>query len=127
VRRAIVALAVAVAGCSVPVDLGTVRPRDPPADMDHEWTLVTVEGMIPAPALTPPDFVEIDPDGRAMTVYFRGGNTGCYGVAGVEVERRDPVLPIVNVLYGVRFGNIGCSAEGTFLAIRQSLEPPFEP
>jgi hypothetical protein len=127
-RLLVAALALALAACGgTPPDLGTVRPRDPPPDMDYERTVVTIEGFVPAPARTSPDFVEIDRDGRAMTVFFEGGDPHCFGVAGVEVQRRDPELPTVTVLYGTRFGNMGCTAALASLAIRQALVPPFEP
>lgn len=60
-----------------------------------------------------------------MTIYFTGGHTGCYAVADVAVERRDPTLPKVTIQYGMRFGVMGCTAVGTFLALRHPLDPPF--
>jgi hypothetical protein len=127
-RTLIWGLALVLAACGgSPPDLGTIRPRDPPPDMAHDWIVVTVEGFVPAPGTALVDFIEVDPDGRAMTVFFRGGATECYGVAGVDFERRDPEPPVATVRYGLRFGVMGCNAAGTFLAIRQPLVPTFVP
>jgi hypothetical protein len=131
-RRLSAALALALAagalaaGCGgSPRDLGVVQPRSSFAPFGGPWTLVEIGGFVPGAGAQRPEFVEIDPDGRAMTIFFLGGNTGCYGVAGVDVQRRDPAEPEVTIWYGMRFGVLGCTAEGTFLALRHPLDPPF--
>ncbi len=132
-RRAValVALAVVVLGLAVgcggsPPDLGTVQPAEPIADQPGPWKIVIIEGMTAGPARIEPVHVEVDPDGATMTVFFQGGDPTCYTVAGVDVDRHDPAIPEVTVLYGLRFGNMGCNAALAPLAIRVRLEPPFE-
>ena len=105
---ALVAMVAALAGCGrSPRDLGTVQPRSSFAPFGGPWTLVEVGGFVPGASAQRPEFVEIDPDGRSMTIYFLGGNTGCYAVASVDVARRDPAEPEVTIWYGTRFGVLG--------------------
>ena len=126
---ALVTLAVAAlfAACGgSPPDLGNVQPREPIANLPGPWKVVTVEGMTVSPARIDAVAVEVDPDGRAVTAFFQGGDPACYAVSGLEVEHRRPV-PAVTVLYGLRLGNMGCNAALYSLAIRVQLEPPLEP
>jgi hypothetical protein len=126
---ALVAIAVAclLAACGgSPPDLGNVQPAEPIPDRPGPWKLVTVEGMTLSPAPIEATKVEVDPDGRAVTAFFEGGDPSCYAVSGLEVEHRKPE-PAVTVLYGVRLGNMGCNAALYSLAIRVPLEPPLEP
>lgn len=51
----------------------------------------------------------------------------CEAVAGVDVMRRDPELPEVEVRYGMSLGVMCCTAALHSLAIRVPLEPPFAP
>ena len=123
---ATIVVAICVIGCGgEPPDLGTVRPVDAPADLDVDWTVVAVEGIVLAPSPTTPDLIEVSENGDTATVFFRGGNTRCYAVAGVDVFRRDPEIPEITVRYGTRLGVMGCTAEGTFLALRVPLDPPL--
>ncbi|HET9457598.1 MAG TPA: hypothetical protein VFO78_09665 [Candidatus Limnocylindrales bacterium] len=55
-RTLVAAVVMVVAACGgSPPDLGTIRPRDPPPDMDHDWIVVTVEGFVLAPGTAPID------------------------------------------------------------------------
>jgi len=130
-RASMVAIALAVVGLlsacgGSPPDLGTVQPAEPIADQPGPWKVVIIEGMTPSPARIDPVKVEVDRNGDAMTVFFQGGDPTCYTVADVDVDRHDPAIPEVTVLYGLRFGNMGCNAALASLAIRVHLEPPFE-
>lgn len=132
-RRAValVALAVAVLGLAAacggsPSDLGTVQPAKPIPDQPGPWKVVGIEGMTADPVRIEPVQVEVDPDGATMTVFFQGGNPSCYTVSDVEVERDDPAIPDVTVLYGLRLWVMGCTADLAALAIRLPLEPPLE-
>lgn len=130
-RASMVAIALAVVGLlsacgGSPPDLGTVQPAEPIAGQPGPWKVVIIEGMTPSAARIEPVKVEVDPNGLAMTVFFQGGDPTCYTVAGVDVDRHDPAIPEVTVLYGLRFGNMGCNAAMAPLAIRVRLEPPFE-
>lgn len=129
-RAGIVAAMVAalgiVAGCGgSPKDLGTIEPRDAIANVPGPFTIVEMDGFVPSSYEADVHAVEIDPDGTGMWIYFAGGNTGCHAVAGVDVVRHDPQPPVVTVRYGTRMGVLGCTAEGTLLAIHQPLDPPF--
>jgi hypothetical protein len=110
-----------------PPDLGNIQPAEAIPNMPGPWKVVTVEGMtvsaVPIEALK----VEVDPDGRAVTAFFLGGDPSCYAVSGLEVEHRNPAPPAVTVLYGLRLGNMGCNAALYSLAIRVPMEPPLEP
>ncbi|MDQ3128186.1 MAG: hypothetical protein M3Q66_06985, partial [Chloroflexota bacterium] len=113
-----------VGGCGgSPRDLGTVQPRNPIPDFEGgRWTLVEVEGIVPAAGGQEPRLVEVDPDGQMITVYFTGGDPKCYAVAGVDVVRRDPEPPDVKVRYGMRLGVMSCNAALASLAIRVPLD-----
>lgn len=128
---AIVALVVTVLGLAVgcggsPPDLGTVQPAERITDQPGQWKVVQIEGITADPARIEPVRVEVDSDGETMTVFFQGGNPNCYTVSGVEVERDDPAIPEVIVLYGLRLWVMGCTADLASLAIRLPLEPPLE-
>lgn len=129
IRLSMIAMAaiLAIACGGQPRDLGTISHHDPEFDIEAEWTIVEVEGVTLAPAAVPAVLVEVDADGRNATVFFRGGRPSCYTAAGVTIERHDPELPTATVLYGLRVGNFGCTADLWYLAIRAGLEPPFKP
>jgi hypothetical protein len=100
---ALIAVLALVASCGgSPPDLGTVQPVEPVADRPGPWRVVTSEGITPSPERIEPVLVEVEPGGAAMTVFFQGGNPSCYTVSGVEIERHDPAIPSVTVLYGLR-------------------------
>ena len=125
---ALFALAALVGGCGgSPRDLGTVQPRTADPDFSGPWLLVEIEGIVPAAAPQKARLVEVDPDGRMMTVFFTGGSPACEAVAGVDVVRRDPEPPDIKVRYGMRLGVLGCTAALASLAIRVPLDPPFAP
>lgn len=130
--RAAVALLIAIpallAACGgSPPDLGFVEPAEPIEGGFESWKVVQIEGSTLDAQRIVPMGVEIAPDGASMMVFFQGGDPNCYTVAGVEVERHDPAIPVVTVLYGVRLGRLGCNAALASLAIRSALEPPFAP
>jgi len=128
IAGAVLAIAALVAGCGgSPRDLGTVQPRSADAEFAGPWTLVEIEGIVPAAGPREPRIVEVDPDGRIMTVFFTGGSPECEAVAGVDVVRLDPEPPVVKVRYGMRLGVLGCTAALASLAIRMPLVPPFSP
>lgn len=117
-----------VASCGgSPRDLGTIEPRVADPTFQGPWTLVEIEGIVPAAGPQEPRIVEIDADGRMMTVFFTGGSPECEAVAGVDVVRHDPEPPGVKVRYGMRLGVMGCTAALQLLAIRVPLDPPFVP
>jgi len=125
VAIALAAVAVAVACGGSPPDLGTVQPVEPIANQPGPWKVVTTEGMTMSPARIKAVRVEVEPGGDT-TVFFQGGDPQCYAVSGLEVEHRGAAVPEVTVLYGLRFGNMGCNAALYALAIRVALEPPLE-
>jgi hypothetical protein len=123
----VLAIPMLVVACGgSPPDLGTVEPAEPIGGQSGPWKLVQIEGITPGPARIEPVRVEIAPDGASMIVFFQGGNPNCYTVADVEVERHDPAPPAVAVLYGMRLGVMGCTADLASLAIRRPLDPPFD-
>ena len=116
------------AGCGgSPRDLGSLMSRVEDSNGRVGGTLVEIEGIVPAPAAIEPRLVEVDPDGRALTAFFHGGDPHCQAVAGVDVERRDPEIPRVTIRYGMRLWIMGCNAALASLAIRVPLDPPFAP
>jgi hypothetical protein len=120
-------IAMALTACrGAPPDLGTIEPREPIAGQTGSWQLIRSDGVVPSADPVVPLAVEVDADGRTMTVFFQGGNPECYGLAGATVIRNDPETPDVELRYGMRLGVLGCDAALYNLATRVELVPPIE-
>jgi hypothetical protein len=116
------------AGCGgSPRELGSRLSQVEDSNGRVGGMLVEIEGIVPAPAVIEPRLVEVDPDGRALTAFFHGGDPHCQAVAGVDVERRDPEIPRVTIRYGMRLWITSCNAALASLAIRVPMDPPFAP
>jgi hypothetical protein len=129
-RRSALALVVAIAGLVVacggaPPDLGFVEPAEPIDGGFGPWKVVQMEGSTLSPERIEALRVEVAPDGASAVAFFQGGNPNCYTISSLEVEHRDPEVPAVTVLYGLRLGRMGCTADLASLAIRFTLEPPL--
>ncbi len=130
--RSRLALVLAIPGLVIacggsPPDLGFVEPAEPIDGGFGPWKVVQVEGTTLAAERIEALRVEVAPDGASVVAFFHGGDPNCYTVSGLEVEHRDPEIPAVTVLYGLRLGRLGCNAALASLAIRFTLEPPLAP
>ncbi len=115
-----------IAACGgSPPDLGFVEPAEPIDGGFGPWKVVQAEGTTLAAERIEALRVEVAPDGASAIAFFQGGDPNCYTVSGLEVEHRDPEVPAVTVLYGLRLGRMGCNAALASLAIRFTLEPPL--
>ncbi len=74
------------------------------------------------------DHIGVAPDGRTITVYYYGGVEACYALAGVNVERDDDGLLIIEVLEGQR-GDVppdtACIELAVLKAVTVELEEPL--